>query len=182
MFVVARIEQRDRDENNVSDGNDAGFSRRELARQDAAHDDERNHQRNGGLLGRRGELAKRGARAHDADRPEEIAVDHQADSDEHAGHHTTEKQPADRDVAGRAIHHRHDAGRDEVGHGRGRGDQRRREGQIIAFPLHFRRKRARQDRDVGGGRAGDTRKEHAEDASPPAPVRRADVRPSSATA
>ena len=88
-----------------------------------------------------------------ADGPEEMAVDHQPDADEHAGHHAAKEQPADRDVAGRAIHHGHDAGRDQVRHGGGGGDQRGGEGEVVAFALHFRRQRARQDGDVGGRRA-----------------------------
>ena len=131
--------------------------------EDAAHDDERDHQRDGGLLGCRAELPERRALAHDADRPEEIAVDHQPDADEHAGHHAAEEQPADRDVAGGAIHHGHDAGRNQVRHGRGGGDQRGGEGEVIALALHLRRQRARQDGDVGRRRAGDAGEEHAED-------------------
>ena len=49
---MPRIEQRDRDEDDVGDGDDAGLGRRELAGEDAAHDDERDHQRYGGVLGR----------------------------------------------------------------------------------------------------------------------------------
>ena len=34
---------------------------------------------------------------------------------------------------------------------------------VVAFALHFRRERAREHRDVGGGRAGNAGEEHAED-------------------
>ena len=80
------------------------------------------------------------ALALDADRPEEMAVDHQPDANQDAGHHATEKQPADRDIAGRAVDHRHDARRDQVRHGRGRGDQCGRESKVVAFALHLRRR------------------------------------------
>ena len=94
--------------------------------------------------------------------PEEMRVDHQADADQHARHDAGQEQPADRDVAGRAVDHRHDARRNEIGHGRGAGDQRRREGAVVALLGHLRRHGAAQHRDVGRGRAGDAGKEHAE--------------------
>ena len=160
---MAGVENRNGDEHDVGDGDDAGLGRRELPREDAAHDDDRDHQRYGGLLGGGGELAERGALALEADGPEEMAVDHQPDADEDAGHHAGEEQPADRDVAGGAVHHRHDAGRDEIGHGGGRGDQCGGEGAIVALAVHFRRDRAREHGDVGGRRAGDAGEEHAEE-------------------
>ena len=100
--------------------------------------------------------------ASDADRPEEMRVDHQADADQHARHDAGEEQPADRDVAGRAIDHRHDARRNQVRHRGGAGDQRRREGAVVAFLGHLHRDGAAQHRDVGRGRAGNAGEEHAE--------------------
>ena len=73
-----------------------------------------------------------------------------------------EEQPADRDVAGRAVDHRHDAGRDQVGHGRGAGDQRGGEGAVVALAVHLGRDGAAQHRDVGGRGARDAGEEHAE--------------------
>ena len=109
-----------------------------------------------------GEFAQRGARLPDADRAEEVRIDHQPDADQHARHDAGQEQPADRDVAGRAVDHRHDARRNEVRHGGGAGDQRRREGAVVALLGHLRRDGAAQHRDVRRGRAGNAGEEHAE--------------------
>ena len=79
------IENRNRDEDDIGDGNDAGFGRRELAGEDSAHDEDRDDQRHGGFLGRRADLSECRALVLEADRSEEIAVDHQPDADEHPG-------------------------------------------------------------------------------------------------
>ncbi len=111
---------------------------------------------------RAGELAQRGAAAPDPGRPEQIAVDHQADPDQHARHDAAEEQAGDRDVAGRAVDHRHDRGRDQVRDGRGRCDQRRGEAAIVALAIHLGRDRAAEDRDVRGRAARDAGEEHRE--------------------
>ena len=56
---MPEIEQRDRDEDNVGDRDDAGFGRGELAGENAAHDDDRDHQRDCGFFGRGRELSRR---------------------------------------------------------------------------------------------------------------------------
>ena len=86
--------------------------------------------------------AERRALALDADRPEKVAVDHQPDADEDARHDAAEKQPADRNIAGRAVDDRHDARRNQVCHRGCRGDQRGGECAVIALAAHFGRQRA----------------------------------------
>ena len=105
---------------------------------------------------------ERRALFHHADRTPEIAVDHQPDADQHAGDDAGEEQAADRHVAGRAVDHRHDAGRNQVGHRRRRRDQRRGERAVVAFLRHVVRDRAAQHGDVGHRRARDAGEEHAE--------------------
>ena len=107
-------------------------------------------------------FAERSALAFEADRPEEVAVDHQPDANEHARHNAAEEQPADRDVAGRTINDGHDAGRNQVRHCRRRCDERGGESAVITFTIHFRRKRAGEHGDVGCRRTGNAGKKHAE--------------------
>ena len=158
-----RAQQRHQDHEDVDRRHHPGLGRREPSGQDAAHDDQRDHQRQAARRARRRRIRTSVARGlRDADRPEEMRIDHQADADQHARHDAGQEQPADRDVAGRAIDHRHDARRNEVRHGRGAGDQRRREGAVVALLGHLRRHGAAQHRDVGRGRAGNAGEEHAE--------------------
>ncbi len=112
------------------------------------------------------------ALAFGPDRAEEVAVDHQPDADQKTRHNTAEKKPADRDVASCAVHDRHDARRNEIGHCRGRGDERRSESTVVSLAVHLRPNRAREHRDVGGRRPRNAGKEHAEqrhDLGQPAP-------------
>ena len=162
VLDVPAVHERDQDEDDIGDRDEAGLGRGEEARENAAHDDERDHQRQRRELRRLGELAEGGALSPDAARSEEMAEDHQPEADEEARHDAAEEQPADRDVAGRAVDDRHDARRDQVGDRRGRGDERRREGLVVALPAHLRPDGARQHRDVGGRRAGDAGEEHRE--------------------
>ena len=147
---MTEIKERNHHEHDIGHCDDAGFSRRELTSQNAAHDYHRNHQRNGGFFGCDSKLAEGRALALDPDWSEEVAVDHQPDADQDARHDAGQKQPADRDIAGGAIDHRHDARRNEVSHGRGRGDQRGGETAIVALAGHFRSQRACEHRDIGG--------------------------------
>ena len=66
-------------------------------------------------------------------RAEEIAIDHQAEADHQSRHDAAEKQPGDRDVADRAVDHRHDARRHQIGDGRGGRDQGRDERRRVAL-------------------------------------------------
>ena len=73
------------------------------------------------------QMAKNEARLCDeADRAKEIAVDHQAEADQQPRHDAAEEEPADRDVADRAVDHRHDARRHQIGDGRRRRRSARR--------------------------------------------------------
>ena len=159
---MAAGKQRHEDHEDIDRRHHPSLGRREPSGQDAAHDDERDHERKDRGARGVGELAERGARLLDADRSKEVRIDHQADADQHTWNDAGQEQTADRDVAGRAIDDRHDARRDEVCHGRGAGDQRRGEGAIVALLGHLRRHGAAQDRDIGRGRAGNAGKEHAE--------------------
>ena len=171
---MARIQHRDEHQQDVGRRGHAGLGRREPAGQDAPHDDDRDHHRQGRATGRDEDVHETCTLLHGAHGTEEVAVDHQPDADQHARHHAAEEQPADRHVAGGAVDHRHDRQRDQVGHGRGRGDERCREGAIVALLVHLGRHGAAQHRDVGGRGARDAGKEHAEQGDdlgePPAQV------------
>src|SRR5215475_1707826 len=100
---MAEIEQGDCNEYNIGDCDDAGFRWRELTSKDAAHDDDGNHQWYRGLPGRNGEFAERGSLAFDADRPEEVAVDHKPNAHKNTWHDAAEEQPADRFISGASV-------------------------------------------------------------------------------
>ena len=95
VWQMAKIEHRDRDENDISDCDNSCFGRRELSGENSAHNDERNHQRYGSFLGCSGELTKCRALAFNAEWSKEMAVNHQPDTDEYPWHNAAKKQPAD---------------------------------------------------------------------------------------
>jgi hypothetical protein len=117
-------EERHQHQQDVDRGHHAGLGRREPSGQDAPHDDQWDHQRQYGGAYRIGEFAKRSAWLLETDRAEKVGIDHQSNADDEARRDAGQKQPADRDIAGRAVDHCHDARRDEVGHGRGAGNER----------------------------------------------------------
>src|SRR5262249_56678476 len=82
VWQMTEIQQRNCNEHDVGDRNDPGFGRSKLTGQYAAHDDDGDHQRHGGFLGRSRKLAQRRSLAFETDRPKEMAVHHQSDTNE----------------------------------------------------------------------------------------------------
>ena len=161
-LMCAAVERRNDHDEDPDRGDDAGLGRREPAGEDAAEQDERDHQRQRRVLERARDVAKRRARTPHARRPEEIAVDHQPEADHEAGHDAGHEQAGDRDVADGAVDHRRDARRHQRRDRRRGGDDRRGERRGVALLLHRPAERAADHRDVGRRRAGHLREEHAE--------------------
>ncbi len=87
------VEQRNRHENDIGDRDHAGLGWREHAGENAAHDDNRDHQWHGGFFGRRRKLSKSRALAFESQGAEEVAVNHQPDADQHSGDYAARNSP-----------------------------------------------------------------------------------------
>lgn len=120
----------------------------------------RDHHRQRRRSARGGQLPECGARPAKPLGAEEVTENHQADSDEETRHDAAQEQAGNRDVADRAIDHRHDRRRHERGDRGCGGDQGGGERRMITLPSHGAGHGAREDRDIGGRRSGHAGEEH----------------------
>ena len=133
---MRRVEGRNDHREDPHRGDDTRLRRREPSGEDAAQQDERDHQRQRRVLERERDLAKRRARPAQAGGTEEVAVDHQPEADHESGHDARHEEAGDRDVADSAVHDRGDARRHQRGDGRRGRDDRGDERGAVALLLH----------------------------------------------
>src|SRR5205823_4745832 len=99
---VLALQQGNQNRHDIDDGHHPGFGRREPAREDAAHDDDRDDEGQRRPARGRPDLRQCRARSLHADGPEEMAVDHEPDADENAGHHAAQEEAPDGHASGSA--------------------------------------------------------------------------------
>ena len=162
VLEVPAVERGDHHRDDPDHRDDAGFGRREGAGQDAAEQDDGDHQRQGSVARREHDLAQRRARPLHPRRPEEEAIDHQAEADHQPGHDAGHKEACNRDVAHRAVDHGGNARRHQRRDGGSSRNDRGDESGAVALLLHRTAQRAGHHGDVGGGGARHFREEHRE--------------------